>query len=35
MVEFIETEVRGNNESLDTTFKSHILRLKIVKNLRT
>ena len=38
MVPFIVTgksfEVRGNNESLDTIFKGHILRLIIVKNLR-
>ena len=38
MVSFIvirkSFEVREKNESLDTNFKGHILRLKIVKNLR-
>ena len=27
-------EVKGNNESLDTIFKGHILRLLIVKDFR-
>ena len=27
-------EVKEKNESLDAIFKGHILRLKIVKNLR-
>ena len=38
MVSFIviekSFEVRGNNESLDTIFKGHIIRLLIVKNFR-
>ena len=38
MVSIIATgksfEVKEKNESLDAIFKGHILRLKIVKNLR-